>query len=128
LKIIFRRHSPPSNYKEEIHMKKKDISLYSTSLATPITFLLAVILITIIIPLAISSKEKTSSVTIQSENAQEVVGNFYLFRTQDCQEYLTFLENFDETKYEIVNISTSYNLYGSNEFYMVTYKTLSETG
>jgi len=109
-------------------MKKKDISLYSTSLATPITFLLAVILITIIISLAISSKEKTSSVTIQSENAQEVVGNFYLFRTQDCQEYLTFLENFDETKYEIVNISTSYNLYGSNEFYMVTYKTLSETG
>ncbi len=69
------------------------------------------------------------SETIHSEKTQMAVGSYSLFRTQDAQEYLSFLENFDETKYEIVNISTSLSgigRYGSDEFYIVTYKTISE--
>ena len=98
-------------------MKKRSIALL-------VAMLMVITLLT-----ACSSEEKPSSVTVQSEKTQEVVGSFYLFRTQDPQEYLTFLENFDETKYEIVDISTSYRYYyrGSDEFYMVTYKVISET-
>lgn len=69
------------------------------------------------------------SETIHSETTQTSVGSYSLFRTQDVQEYLSFLENFDETKYEIVDISTSLfgtRTYGSDEFYIVTYKTISE--
>ena len=69
------------------------------------------------------------SETIHSERTQTSVGSYSLFRTEDAQEYLSFLENFDETKYEIVDISTSLHgsrAYGSDEFYVVTYKTISE--
>ena len=76
------------------------------------------------------STEKTEkSETIHSETTQTSVGSYSLFRTQDVQEYLSFLENFDETKYEIVDISTSLygtRSYGSDEFYIVTYKTISK--
>lgn len=71
----------------------------------------------------------SESETIHSETTQTSVGSYSLFRTQDVQEYLSFLENFDETKYEIVDISTSLfgtRTYGSDEFYIVTYKTISE--
>ena len=86
-----------------------------------------VAMIAIIALLSICMHKDKSSATIQSETKEEVVGDFYLFRTQDVQEYLNFLENFDENKYEIVDISTSYtyNYRGSDEFYMVTYKLLS---
>ena len=66
--------------------------------------------------------------TINSEKTETSVGSYSLFRTRDVQEYLNFLENFDETKFEIVDISTSMMVtsQGSNEFYIVTYKTISE--
>lgn len=53
------------------------------------------------------------------------VGRSHLFRTNKAKEYLSFLENFDETNYEIVTISTSMSnsANGSDEFYMVTYRT-----
>lgn len=65
--------------------------------------------------------------TIYSEvTTEKTTGSYSLFRTKDVQEYLNFLETFDETKYEIVDISTS--MYttahdGSGEFYIVTYRT-----
>lgn len=64
----------------------------------------------------------------QVEYAVEVTGSHILFQTQNVQEYLNFLDNFDETKYEIVDISTSMttSVHGSTEFYMVTYKVISE--
>ena len=68
--------------------------------------------------------EKTE--TINSEQTQTLVGSCSLFQTTDVQEYLSFLENLDETKYEIVDISTSMCRSQSNEFYMITYKTISE--
>ena len=66
--------------------------------------------------------------TMKRETTEISVGNYSMFRTIYAEEYLSFLENFDETKFEIVDISTSMNVtgYGSNEFYIVTYRTISE--
>ena len=92
-------------------MKKRIIALFCSMLV--VTVLLS----------GCSSIEESE--TIHSETT----GSYSLFRTQDVQEYLSFLENFDETKYEIVDISTSLygtRAYGSDEFYIVTYKTISE--
>lgn len=68
--------------------------------------------------------EAETTQVISSEIAQKVEGSYFLFKTRKVQEYLNFLEDFDETKYEIVDISTSMTVsgYGSDEFYMVTYK------
>ncbi len=58
------------------------------------------------------------------------VGSYSMFETCNMREYLSFLENLDETKYEIIDISTSMGNYskyeGSAEFYMVTYKKIAE--
>lgn len=51
------------------------------------------------------------------------VGIYSLFQTTDPQEYLNFLDNFDESKYEIVDISTYYRR--PNVFYVVTYKSIA---
>jgi len=53
---------------------------------------------------------------------------FYIFQSWNAGEYLNFLSNLDETKYEIIDISTSMQAghYGSGEFYMVTYKEITE--
>lgn len=87
-------------------------------------------MLVVIVLLSGCSTESTEiSDTIHSETTHTSVGSYSLFRTQDAQEYLSFLENFDETKYEIVDISTSLygaRTYGSDEFYIVTYKTISE--
>lgn len=82
-----------------------------------------VLFLILIICFGASSGKKTE--IIQNESQIESAGTYYLFKTFDVQEYLKFLENFDETKYEIVDISTSlhYIPKGSDEFYMVTYKT-----
>ena len=79
-----------------------------------------------VVTLLLSGCSRTE--TIQSETTQTSVGSYSLFRTTEIQEYLSFLEEFDETKFEIVDISTSMCVYGhgSDEFYIVTYKTISE--
>ena len=41
------------------------------------------------------------------EEVQEVAGSYHVFWTDSDNKYLSFLENFDETKYEIVDISHS---------------------
>ena len=62
-----------------------------------------------------------------SASSTQNYGEYYLFETTKPEEYLEFLEKFDEEKYEIVDISTSLNVYldGSDEFYMVTYKKIT---
>ena len=90
--------------------------------------IVALISMLILIVVLFSGCSSEKSETIQSESVVEThiesAGNYYLFRTQYVQEYFNFLENFDENKYEIVDISTSMNSggYGSGEFYIVTYK------
>ena len=90
-----------------------------------------VLLITLITIVTLCGCEVKTTTTqsivgeVQKEPTTEAIyGNYFLFETVDKQEYLNFLEDFDETKYEIVNISTSKSVggYGSDEFYMVTYK------
>ena len=96
-------------------MKKRIIALFCSMLVVAVL-------------LSGCSTEKKSE-TIHSEKTQTQVGTYSLFRTEDAQEYLSFLENFDETKYEIVDISTSMRVLSysnSDEFYIVTYKTISE--
>lgn len=88
-----------------------------------ITLLIAIVMVATLLT---GCGETTQTIT--SEKSVLVVGSYSLFQTEDVQEYLSFLETFDESKYEIVDISTSmavgYN--GSGEFYMVTYKTIAE--
>ena len=92
-------------------MKKRIIALFCSML--------------VVIMLLSGCSAKREPETINSKTTQTSVGTYSLFRTTDVQEYLSFLENFDETKYEIVDISTSMCEYvhGSDEFYIVTYKT-----
>jgi len=91
-----------------------------------ITFLLAIVMVATLMVVFTSCGDSTD--TIISEKTESVVGDYLLFRTRDVQEYLSFLEEFDETKYEIVDISTSMTTsgYGSGEFYIVTYKKIAE--
>lgn len=94
-------------------MKKRIIALFCSML---------------VVAVLLSGCSMKKSETIHSETTKTLVDSYSLFRTQDAQKYLSFLENFDETKYEIVDISTSLHsaVYGSDEFYIVTYKTISE--
>lgn len=94
--------------------------------ALTILFTIFALFLIVIICFGASSEPRTE--IIQSESIESTIesnGKYYLFRTEDVQEYFNFLENFDESKYEIIDISTSMHYYmkGSDEFYMVTYKT-----
>ena len=74
------------------------------------------------------NKDKTnlSQTTTETGNGEifSKKGSYSSFRTRDMEEYLNFLENFDDDRFEIVDISTSYHITsdGSDEFYMVTYR------
>lgn len=67
---------------------------------------------------------KTGTFELQSEEIAEVEPTYHLFRIDVQEEYLSFLAEFDESQYTIVGISNSMNVesYGSDEFYMVTYR------
>ncbi len=50
-------------------------------------------------------------------------GKVSLFRTRRYEEFNNFINNLDDSKYEILDISTCMNtgVYTSNEYYIVTY-------
>ena len=93
----------------------------------------AAILLGILVAAQVSNSQTTIT---ESQSLNEIYGSseisnsgkskYFLFKTGNVQEYLNFLETFDETHYELVDISTSYQISvkGSDDFYMVTYKTL----
>jgi len=85
-----------------------------------ITLLVAILMVT---TLLVGCK-KTE--TINSEKSETDKESYKLFRTDDVQEYLNFLENFDETKYEIVDISVNDGGAVTDEWYFVTYKQIAE--
>ena len=100
-----------------------------------LTAALAVLLVVcIVLLLSGCSKVAEDAVTnvqpnheiVHSTSTVYAEGSYHLFKTESEQEYLNFLENFDETLYEIVDISTSMNagFNGSGEFYMVTYRSI----
>ena len=54
--------------------------------------------------------------------------NVDTYKTEKVEEYLEFLESFDESNNKILGITTSMpsTIYGSGSFYMVTYQRLDE--
>lgn len=92
-------------------------------------FLVAIMVVLVFSLVGCSSSEneqKNDTSTVTSSVAE---GSYMLFQTDEIEEYLSFLEDFDESKYEIVNIDTlirettfSY----SDDYYMVTYKKIEQ--
>jgi len=62
--------------------------------------------------------DKPSSTT-KNSGVVQTERKYFLYSTSRSNEYLSFLDKFDEEKYEIVNISVGH--YGDT-YYMVTYK------
>lgn len=84
---------------------------------------LVVAMIVLVLSLVGCGSDTKKSETITSSN--ETVGSYSLFQTDDVDEYLNFLENFDEDQYEIVNIDTFVRKTAFNyndDYYMITYK------
>lgn len=87
-----------------------------------------VVIIVIIIALYIhiqsgyTEKETFEQKREDTTSAEQPI--YHLFRTDVQEEYLIFLSEFDENQYAIVGISNSMSVeaYGSDEFYMVTYR------
>ena len=69
------------------------------------------------------SSEPTSE-TITSSKIDE---SYYEFNTQNLQEFIDFLKDLDEEKYEIIDIITSNNYSATDKFYSVAYKKISNT-
>lgn len=67
----------------------------------------------------------SSETTIKSSNITEMPGRYHLFQTYSSDEYLNFLENFDEAKYDIVDITVGHAHYDFS--YAITYKDKIET-
>ena len=78
--------------------------------------------------IVVTTKARCSNIVSKtSKPSTQNYGEYYLFETTKAQEYLEFLETLNKEEYEIVDISTSLNVYlrGSDEFYMVTYKKIT---
>ena len=88
--------------------------------------LLGLIVMAIIIGCLSKSCTYTETTTLEDgkTGSVEQVEGFFIFETDDAQEYLRFLKNFDEDKYEIIDISTGWagQAYNNYDYYMVTYK------
>lgn len=69
------------------------------------------------------------SVTEETTNPDVQVGSYLIFKADNAEEYLEFLTNFDESKYEITNISTFVRetaMTYSDDYYMITYKKIAD--
>lgn len=56
----------------------------------------------------------------ETSKIREASATYQLYQTNKIKEYLAFLETFDETKYDIVDISVSHSEF--YYFYSITYK------
>ena len=87
------------------------------------TRILLFLLILSLAALLLSSCVRVDQTIHVDETAE--TARYYLFQNNDANQYLQFLENFDEEKYEIVDISVSCGQYISTEdgiLYSVTYR------
>lgn len=75
-----------------------------------------------------SSTKVTQSTVNLSEYSKS--GNYFLYETKERDEYLNFLETFDDEKYELVDISIGYYGIGKSgdyiNHYAVTYKLIEK--
>ena len=83
---------------------------------------LIAIVICMLLMVGLSPLLESEPETISNSQVQDNPGTYFLYRTEDSQEYLTFWENFDEERFEIIDISTSMQAYKSGEFYIITYR------
>lgn len=81
-----------------------------------------ILIISCLLIFGLNSMLETPTGTVSSTKTQEIAGNYFLYRTKDSQDYLSFLENFDEEKYEIIDISNSMQTAEDKEFYIITYR------
>lgn len=76
--------------------------------------LLIVLLMVVVLSVACFSGNVHSEKN--QEVQEEVAGSYHVFYVSSDKKYLSFLENFDETKFEIVDISHGHS------YWYVTYK------
>lgn len=79
-------------------------------------FLSAVALGMVCVIILIIACNPVNNGTIRSQTLQGTEGSYYVFYTNSTKKYVNFLENFDEEKYEIVDINKDDGLWN------VTYK------
>lgn len=75
------------------------------------------------------TKTTQSKTGTESTTSTISSGTYFLFETMNRDEYFSFLENFDESKYEIVDISVTNRSYNTSEYinhYAITYKVAEE--
>lgn len=97
-----------------------------------IAILLAFFLMLIVV--SCGSSNSSEILTLPSTNSQaeelliEPANNVIVYQTKVVEEYLAFLESFDESNNEILGITTCMytGAYTSSDFYMVTYQKLDE--
>jgi len=85
--------------------------------------IILLVLLLILSTLILSSCVHVDETLHVDETAESA--RYYLFRVNDSNKYLQFLENFDSNKYEIVNISIACGQYVSDDsqvLYCVTYR------
>lgn len=88
-------------------------------------FVLAIILVSMVITFSACGSIKNEEISeSKTESIQSTNGSkYFVFKSDKEAEYIEFLNNFDENKFEIVHISTflrpsSY----LDDYYMITYK------
>ena len=81
---------------------------------------LLIALLVVVTMFTACSKTISSEKPKEVQETDDVVGSYHLFYTMESKTYLNFLETFDETKYEIVDISHSHS------FWYVTYRDIEE--
>ena len=91
-----------------------------------ITLFIAIVMISALLT-GCGPDSRTTQSTKKVDEAT-ALGNYFLYETEEREEYLTFLETFDNSKYEIIDISVGYTgksvKYGYMTLYSVTYITI----
>ena len=92
---------------------------------------LSVMLIAALICVFVASCDAVQESSNNSTAVLHEYGNYYLYETHSNMEYLEFLDNFDDTAYEIVDISVTFvGMTGNNEYgnhYVVTYRNIERS-
>lgn len=98
------------------------------------TITIALVCFFMLILTSCGNSNKSEIITLSNAETQaqvtgvETFSNVLVYKTKKVEEYLTFLENFDERNNEILGVIASMytGVYTSYDFYMVTYKKLDE--
>lgn len=83
-------------------------------------FIALLVIVVFIVTMTTACSTSTLTHSTTKLGGQEVVGRYHLFTTGSTTEYLQFLENFNETEYEIVDISRT------DGYWRVTYRNIEE--